>query len=1655
MPHNSVFVDRHVIVDSKSKNKKLLINHSVNIIFDKSFRGNIKLENNSKTLRPVIILPFNTLARYFHKKNGKYNIINNRYNIELPSNGFLIYFYGQDVRYLKIQNNELTVDTDIPLAVLFDQNIINKFAKGYDSYLKIGTTLDAIQLLHNKKLDTDFTTLNGIFRKTFSFRGLESLNTILRTDKTHLVPSGIDFPNKSSLNYTHPNKVSIELNETGLTNLVKTSHEVIRLIKMNEKENKKKFEDEKRKQFAAEANKKARLEKDRLAKEEQKRILAEKKKRAEQERLARQKAEAARLEKEKQQEAAERKRIAAEKKKLEEEKQKNAQLINHKPEEEKKKKVKPKLEIEYDQKNKKIYGTPENDEITLSSNYREVWAGKGKDKITGSEFDDKINGGEGNDIIFGSLGSDHINGGAGENTISYKSFPTGIEANIMNYSSDVTKKFQDITHKDSIKNIHHIIGTEFDDNINNNVGNIWGLGGNDKLTGRDKDQSIYGGQGDDTLDGKGGADILDGGEGQDTVTYKYCEGGVEVNLMTGNGKNNNAQGDKLINIENVTGTDHKDILIGDDKANILNGIEGQDQLIGNGGNDTLISQYGGAIMIGGPGADKFIVNYTFYERGGYVSYEKSTGVDVDLNLNTAKGGDAEGDTFQDIRNIKGSSLGDKITGDYASNKLWGEAGNDTLHGGSGHDHLWGGAGRDELHGDDGKDYLYGGEGDDTLNGGDGDDHLYGGNGEDILKGGYGMDTFYPDDDDCNDTFDGGPGIDIIDCSSLDRSVYAYLYDDETGTLYNRGYEKNIVKSIEKIIGTSFDDKLDGNKHSNEFWGGDGKDTILGYEGEDKLYGGPGADDLSGGAHNDKLYGGSGDDELDGGAGNDFLEGGIGADFLQGGEGKDKVNYSKSKEAIQIDLEKKIAKGGDAEGDTYESIEIITGSNFDDLLIGDEDDNQLQGGEGADKIKGSAGKDLLEGGAGKDILDGGDDDDVLIGGLGSDTLIGGKGKDTVQYEASENEKGFIIDLEKGIAKSKSFKDQDSLKEIENVIGSDGEDTIIGNDEKNILNGRRGKDHIKGHGGKDIIDGGWGNDILDGGEGRDILKGNDENDTLIGGPGNDILDGEAHRDTVEYLTSPKKVKVSLRKGIAYDGFGTKDRLISIENITGSPFNDILEGDKYNNIINGDKGDDALIGGADDDTLYGGKGSDTLDGGPGEDLLDGGEGKDVITYKKSLKGVKVNLAEGKGYKGDAEGDKFKDIEGVIGSRHNDVIIGSSDDNIILTGEGSDVIFGRGGDNTYILEFSSEDVPETKVVNLSDGFNNLVLKSSNPKKNQVNTVLVTGEYYDQEITIGDKKYETELGFNAFDIDGQKYHIYDFSKLAVFTSLDNISFQYDFLKAENSSSQYFNFHKAEGVIRFLPASKKANTIDISNVPRRGMYGDHNNNINLREGYLSSDHHYETGFFIPVGSKVNNFTCNDIYRNRVITNHHDNIINGSKNINLVYVSDYGLEYKKSDNSHIVKNGWGHDIYYRAKANSRDIYQKTITDIFVFDIAQMTKDSFKFVKKGNSLVVQQDNKNKLSTFTITEFNPEKAIFIIKVRDPKNYEDITNQYSDQIELAKKRIKGSEYYKTPNGLIYTNLKGGNKFFQSVIKSEALRAKGKLGLPPEHEAKYLALAF
>jgi Ca2+-binding RTX toxin-like protein len=182
--------------------------------------------------------------------------------------------------------------------------------------------------------------------------------------------------------------------------------------------------------------------------------------------------------------------------------------------------------------------------------------------------------------------------------------------------------------------------------------------GVNRVIGSNFNDAIAGDSNNNVLEGGPGNDTMDGGAGNDTASYVHAPGGVTVDLNNSGPQNTGQAGtDTLTNLENLLGSDFNDTLTG----------KGNSTLEGRGGADQIIGHSGGADV---------------------ASYEHaSTGVTVSLTNNSAVGtGDAAGDTFTFINNVRGSSFGDQITGNANANVLdGGLGGNDQLIGLSGAD----------------------------------------------------------------------------------------------------------------------------------------------------------------------------------------------------------------------------------------------------------------------------------------------------------------------------------------------------------------------------------------------------------------------------------------------------------------------------------------------------------------------------------------------------------------------------------------------------------------------------------------------------------------------------------------------------------------------------------------------------------------------------------------------------------------------------------------------------------------------------------------------------------------------------------------------------------------------------------------------------------
>lgn len=603
----------------------------------------------------------------------------------------------------------------------------------------------------------------------------------------------------------------------------------------------------------------------------------------------------------------------------------------------------------------------------------------------------------------------------------------------------------------------------------------------------------------------------------------------------------------------ITGGSVKDTLKGGDGADSLDGGDGRDKLFGEDGNDQLDGGTGIDTMIGGAGDDTYVVDET---KDKVVEYKEQGDDTVNASATYTLSYNIENLSLTGSENIDGTgnNLDNTITGNDGNNLLNGAAGADTIEGGLG---------------------------DDTLRGGNGDDNL-----------------------------SGGDGTDTVSYAGAKKGV---TVDLDTGTATDDSGATDTLAEIENILG---------------------------------------------GGHADALTGDDADNSIDGGAGKDTLIGGAGDDTLVGGKGIDTADYSGAAGGVTVSLlVGEAADDGDGGADELSGIEAVIGSDAGaDTILGDSNANRLEGGEGAfdDSLSGGSGKDTLIGGDGNDSLDGGSGSDSMVGGAGDDTYVVDSSWDKVVEAAEEGTDTVQAWVNYTLGANVERLELQGITDIKGY-GSAGDNTFVGNAGNNFFDGKAGIDTIDYSAEDDAVfvdlstGKAFGNSI-----GVDTLKnieniiGSDQNDDLAGNAANNAIDGGDGTDTIDYSGATTAVTVNLTTGEATGSKIGTDTLSNIENITGGSANDTFTGDAGDNVIDGGAGIDTIdysadtdgvsvdldtgeatgtgigtdtltsieniIGGAGDDELYGNAAANSLTGGEGEDTINGGAGADHINLTET---------------------------------------------------------------------------------------------------------------------------------------------------------------------------------------------------------------------------------------------------------------------------------------------------------------------------------------------------------------------------------------------------------------------------------------------------------
>ena len=789
---------------------------------------------------------------------------------------------------------------------------------------------------------------------------------------------------------------------------------------------------------------------------------------------------------------------------------------------------------------------------------------------------------------------------------------------------------------------------------------IYGSNANDFLYGGTGNDIMIGGSGNTYFEGGAGADIITGGVGGiNTVGYVNSTSGVTVNLVTGAGTRGDAEGDQLTNIQNVKGSSYDDIIIANAAANRIDG--------GAGGSDTVSYQESTSAVtvnlitasgaggfaegdvyahiqnvIGSQYNDLFIANgeANRFDGGGgsdTVSYANSSaGVTVNLLAGTGSGGAAQGDTYVRIQNVIGSAYDDVFVGNADANAFdGGSGGNDTVS-------YAGSSTGVQVNFVSGRGTGGNAEGDTYIK----IQNVIGSSYDDVFVAG--IDSKH---------FDGGAGgSDTVNYGGSTGAVTVNMIT-MTGT---GGYAQgNTYTNIQNIVGSSYSDTFIASAAANNFNGGLGGSDTVSYAFSNAgvtvdLYNGTGSGGYAQGdvlAHIQNVIGGDYDD---------LFIASADANSFVGGGGSNTVSYQYSTGAVTIDLTNTIGSGTGgayAAGDTFSGIQNIIGSVYDDLFIASADANRFDGGgssvhnrvsyaasnagvivdlnytDGTGTSGGYAEGDQL---VNIQDLTGSNFDDTFVASAATNSFDGGAGSNRVSYAASTA--GVTVDLVDGKGTG-GYAQGDTYVNIQNVTGSDGDDTFIASNQVNNFVGGLGSNTVSYAKASDatgvtvdLLQQKGFNGFAAGDTYSDVQNviGTAYNDTFLASAVANAFDGHGGSDTVSYVYSTAGVTVNLATGAGSGGWAAGDTYANIQNIIGSQY------------------DDLFVASADVNTIDGGINGKT----------DGTAARNRVSYAGSNAAVTVDLSTtvGTGRGGWAEGDRLTNIQDVTGSVYNDTFVASA---------------------------------------------------------------------------------------------------------------------------------------------------------------------------------------------------------------------------------------------------------------------------------------------------------------------------------------------------------------------------------------------------------------
>jgi serralysin len=509
------------------------------------------------------------------------------------------------------------------------------------------------------------------------------------------------------------------------------------------------------------------------------------------------------------------------------------------------------------------------------------------------------------------------------------------------------------------------------------------------------------------------------------------------------------------------------------------------------------------------------------------------------------------------------------------------------------------------------------------------------------------------------------------------------------------------------------------------------DTFLCDQDDDFVSAGAGTDLIRGQRGADYLNGGGGVDTIEGGVGDDTLVGGSGNDSLVGGDGDDTYLIDSQSDIIIEDSI--LAVSGIDTVETSLSVLTLTWANVEDLVYtgtgnftgtGNDLYNSITGGSGSDTLTGGLNNDTLIGGLGNDVflfnspsdivteelIDGGDDYDTIridfsgtydftrasiyriesllftnnvslsaakFYGSGISSLVSVTGSSASNIFYVNVFTGPVLDLSL-VTFSNWTAGQDSVELVgsgsiaETIIGSSVDDRIVAGGGADSVFGSLGNDIIAFVNSNDLVVG----ETIDGGQGTDTIEvtngGNYDFSTVnISG----VETFMTYQDDASVVTFTfASSQVGAGRIATFDGAEAGPALLTFNIVGGSVDMSMVTFANWSNVtaffnLSGSGATDTIVG-----TIY----ADTITGGAGADALNGGANFDFASYATSIAGITARLDYSSLNTGDAAGDTYTAIEGLIGSVYNDFLVGATGGDYLTAQGGDDYLAGEGGNDT-----------------------------------------------------------------------------------------------------------------------------------------------------------------------------------------------------------------------------------------------------------------------------------------------------------------------------------------------------------------------------------------